>query len=389
LANSLVVFLTLGISPIAAWLAVSLGNRLTLALGVVLATLGLASAGVYIDMTFSDFGVLRNKSDIETPVISDINVPHPNILVLYATVGILTGVGFGLTYLPSMTVIKTHFRVNLGLACGVAQAGTGFGQFVMAPIINVLLRKYNLAVVLYFFSAIFFASFPLCFLFKEKKSENEEKSENDEKKSDSESTWKELLNVMRTPSKLLLVIHVFLLNIGIYAVFTFFADRAISFGISETKSSTLVSIIGFSNFLARILSGVLVDKFRSRTLTILTVIHLVNGVSILLSQFLTSFPAQAVAAAIFGAGFGTKVTCMVVLVSLIDENVTHLLSVIYLSVGVSSLIGPSFIGYLLDTTGSHLSGFITVSVLFILGALCLPFAWILHQKREKYISTKM
>ena len=90
---------------------------------MVLATLGLASAGVYIDMTVSDFGVLRNKSDIETPVISDINVPHPNILVLYATVGILTGVGFGLTYLPSMTVIKTHFRVNLGLACGVAQVG--------------------------------------------------------------------------------------------------------------------------------------------------------------------------------------------------------------------------------------------------------------------------
>ena len=175
----------------------------------------------------------------------------------------------------------------------------------MAPIINALLRKYNLAVVLYFFAAIFFASFPLCFLFKEKKIKKEENNENDEK--NSKSTWKELFDVVKTPSKLLLVIHVFLLNIGIYAVFTFFADRAISFGISETKSSTLVSIIGFFNFLARIVSGILVDKFRSKTLTILTIIHLVNGISILLSQFLTSFPAQAVTAAIFGAGILKKI----------------------------------------------------------------------------------
>ena len=185
-----------------------------------------------------------------------------------------------------------------------------------------------------------------------------------------------------------------LLNIGIYAVFTYFPERARSFGISENKTSSLVSIMGFANFVARILSGVIIDKFRSKTFLILTSVHMINGVSILLSQFLPSFPAQAVTAIIFGAGFGTKVTCMVVLVSIIDDNITHLLSIIYLSVGVASLIGPSFVGYLLDVTGSHLLGFITISILFILGALCLPLSWIIHQQKlhksgDTSIMTKM
>ena len=379
LANSLVVFLTLGISPVAAWLSARIGNRLTLALGVILASSGLFASGVYIDVTSSKYELLTNGTDDNNIVTEDIR--HPNILLLYATVGIFTGIGFGLTYLPAMTVIKMYFNKHLGLACGIANAGTGFGQFLMAPVITFLLKNFSLAIVLYFFGSTFLASFPLSFIFKSVK-KTKDRSEIDDKDREGRSSWNEILLVLRTPSKLLLVVHVFLLNIGIYAVFTYFAERARSFGISENKTSTLVSIMGFSNFLARILSGVIIDKFRSRTFLILTSVHMINGVSILISQFLQSFPAQAITAIIFGAGFGTKVTCMVVLVSIIDDDITHLLSIIYLSVGVASLIGPSFVGYLLDVTGSHLLGFVTISILFILGALCLPISWFLYRRKQ-------
>ena len=43
------------------------------------------------------------------------------------------------------------------------------------------------------------------------------------------------------------------------------------------------------------------------------------------SQFFKSFTAQALAAVIFGAGFGAKVTFMVVLVSMLEEDITILL----------------------------------------------------------------
>ena len=349
--------------------------------GVILATLGLLLAAIYVDMTSSDVEVPTHNASLASVSVEPRH--HPNILVLYVTIGLLTGTGFGLTYLPIMTVTKMHFTKNLGLACGISLAGTGFGQFVMAPIINVLLDQYNLAVVLYFFAAMFSLSLPFCLLFKIVKY-----TEKDDISSEENVSLSRFLSVLKTPSKMLLVVHVFLLNIGVYAVFTFFADRAISFGISEGKAATLVSLMGLANFLARIFSGLIIDKFRSKTIIILTSVHLINGVSILLSQFLKSFPAQLTAALIFGAGFGTKVTCMVVLVSIIDTNITHLLSLIYLSVGVASLIGPSLAGWLLDITGSHLAGFLLVSVVFILGALCLPLSWKLHNRQTIY-STKL
>lgn len=51
---------------------------------------------------------------------------------------------------------------------------------------------------------------------------------------------------------------------------------------------------------------------------------------------------------------------------------TTSLSAIYFCVGASSLLGPTFVGYLVDVSGDYLVGFVLVSVLFLLGASCLP-----------------
>ena len=270
-----------------------------------------------------------------------------------------------------------HFSKQLGLACGLAQAGTGLGQTVMAPIISLVLARHSLAVLMYLFAATFAISLPLCYLFKSVK---REESSEEEDKEDSTKSVKLIIAIFKTPAKILLLLHVFLLNIGIYAVFTYFPERALSYGLSQGSATSLVSIMGVGNFIARIFSGVVVDKFRSKTFLILTSVHLINGLSILLSVFLESYLAQAVTAAIFGVGFGTKVTCMVVLVSLVDQEVTHLLSAIYLSVGVSSLVGPSLVGFILDVTDSYFLGFLVISVFFLLGALCLPLSWVLHTR---------
>ena len=102
------VFLTLASSPLAAWTVTRLGSRATLALGVVTASAGLLGAAAYIHLASTDRprSAAASEANITstTTSSSSSNSGHPNILVLYATVGLLTGLGFGLTYLPSMTV---------------------------------------------------------------------------------------------------------------------------------------------------------------------------------------------------------------------------------------------------------------------------------------------
>ena len=99
------VFLTLASSPLAAWTASRLGSRATLALGVVTASAGLLGAAAYIHLASSDRPRSAPASEANmTSSSSSSSSGHPNIVVLYATVGLLAGLGFGLTYLPSMTV---------------------------------------------------------------------------------------------------------------------------------------------------------------------------------------------------------------------------------------------------------------------------------------------
>ena len=380
LANSLVVFLSLGTSPLSAWLSGRLGHRLTMVAGVLLATTGLLSAGLYIDLCPGHAQLPPSNQTSHSLAISHSQRPqqHPNILVLYLTVGTLTGLGFGLTYLPSVTIMKLYFDRNLGLALGIAASGTGFGQFLMAPIVNIMLEQYSLSGTLYFFAVIFFASIFFCFLYKSPTTEKEKLTEDEEPKKDCLGAF---TSIIRTPSQLFFVLHALLLNLCIYAVFTFFAERAISFGIDETNTSYLLSMMGAANFFSRIVSGIIVDRFRHRAFLILFIVHLINGLNILASQFLQSFTAQAVSALIFGAGFGAKVTFMVVLVSIIEEDITYLLSAIYLCVGAASLLGPTFVGYLVDVSGDYLVGFLVVSGLFLLGASCLPLVQWLHSRK--------
>ena len=47
-------------------------------------------------------------------------------------------------YLPAMTIINHWFDKNMGLATGIAAAGSGVGQFALAPLCEMLLQKVGL-----------------------------------------------------------------------------------------------------------------------------------------------------------------------------------------------------------------------------------------------------
>ena len=140
------VFLTLGSGPLAAYMVKKMGHRLTTIIGVVMSAFGLIIAGLYIQMTMDHHhpsNTTVHGSYSETPKgsvdhLEIIEGPVPNILVLHISIGVLTGLGFGLMYLPAMDIVKVYFDSNLGLANGIAAAGSGFGQFIMAPTINLV-----------------------------------------------------------------------------------------------------------------------------------------------------------------------------------------------------------------------------------------------------------
>ncbi|KAK5646514.1 hypothetical protein RI129_004978 [Pyrocoelia pectoralis] len=66
-----------------------------------------------------------------------------NVTTLYFTIGIGTGLGFGLIYLPAIVSVTTYFEKKRSLATGIAVCGSGLGTFIFAPVINLLLQEYG------------------------------------------------------------------------------------------------------------------------------------------------------------------------------------------------------------------------------------------------------
>ena len=66
------------------------------------------------------------------------------IVPFYIITGGVAGIGFGFMYLPAMTIIDHWFDKRMGLATGIAAAGSGIGQFVLSPFSEWLLSQLGL-----------------------------------------------------------------------------------------------------------------------------------------------------------------------------------------------------------------------------------------------------
>jgi len=114
LIPSILVGVTLGSGPIASYFTNRYGCRVVTIAGAILASAGLA-----------------------------LSTAANSIIVLYFTIGILTGLGFGLIYLPAIVSVSIYFEKKRAFATGIAVCGSGLGTFIMAPVTKGLITEFG------------------------------------------------------------------------------------------------------------------------------------------------------------------------------------------------------------------------------------------------------
>ena len=369
--------LTLGSGPLVASLLPTFGHRTLSLLGALLATLGLLLAGLYIELASS-----------------------PQILFLHLTVGLTTGLGFGLLYLPAMDIVEHYFSKRLGLAMGIACCGSGLGQFLLAPLLHLATEHLGLASTLYCLAATVASSagFALLYRLPEKgqgqardnmASDNmafqyEQEQGHAHKKTDTPAVEQEVeeskakvgtyRSMLSQPAMLLLLSSHFLSHLGIFSIFSFSTDRAVQFGgLSHSESSFLLSVMGVSNCLGRVVFGQVLDRFRAHTLSLTSLVLLTNSLTVLSTSLVTGTLGHGIHSAVFGLTFGAYVTSVVpVLKMLWPDRVTAGLGLSLAVFSLASLAGPLAVGHIYDCLGSYSPGFQLVGALGVLGAALLP-----------------
>jgi len=79
-----------------------------------------------------------------------------SVTYLYISIGLIGGLGLGLIYLPAIVSVTCYFEERRAFATGIAVCGSGFGTFLLAPLVSILIQEYGWRTALLITAAIIF-----------------------------------------------------------------------------------------------------------------------------------------------------------------------------------------------------------------------------------------
>ncbi|GFY50008.1 monocarboxylate transporter 14, partial [Trichonephila inaurata madagascariensis] len=338
----------------------------------------------------------------------------PRIEYLYVTSGVITGFGFGLLYLPTITSVAMHFENKRATAMGISSSGSGIGSIVLVPLTEWLIKYYYywkgaflistgiimqcFVLSLFYCETVFFVrrtepeeessvepesnSSPISSntLESNKKKENKQNlrdiprekpdlyysssiSEQDLARTSmiplatlcpNEEKKNKCLKVLKSLYKMLglslLKNYVFLIfslsrllqYFGVMTPSVYLYDRAINLGIAtRIQASFLISLIGISNTLGKILFGIFADLTSWNVLYIYAICLLINGISTMMTSLVTHYYTMAIYSFVFGLTFGaTSNLTSIVLVELFGlKALSNSYGLIFLFTGLAITTG--------------------------------------------------
>lgn len=194
--------------------------------------------------------------------------------------------------------------------------------------------------------------------------------------SEMEAALREMVNfaLLKSPVFLLFAVSNFFTSVGFNVPYVYTKDRAVEeLRVPEETASLLLSCIGLSNTLGRVLLGYLSDKSCVNRLWLYNANLTLCGLATAFSYAAQSVVSMAVYCVIFGATSGAFVSLTsVILVDILGiERLTNAFGLLLLFEGVASLVGPPVTGWLYDFSGSYDPGFFLSGAMIAFGGVML------------------
>ncbi|KAG5262851.1 hypothetical protein AALO_G00279590 [Alosa alosa] len=309
---------------------------------------------------------------------------------LYLSLGVLTGVGFALSYTPAISMVGAYFSERKALAFGIAMSGSGIGTFILAPVVQLLIDYYSWRGALLILGG-FVSNLCVCGALLRPIVLKEDEDEACPLARDSECgfkapTEKEVLQTkmdkysfLLMPDFLVLAGSFLFLANGCSLPFVYLVPYALDVGVSHHQAAFLMSILGIVDIIGNITFGWLTDRRwlkRHRKLCYMFALGM-EGLCCLFIPLLRTFALLVPFSVLYGYFDGAYVALIPVVTSDVvgTSQLSSALGVAYFLHAIPYLLSPPIGGWLVDTTGSYtatffLSGFslIASSLLLFRGA---------------------
>lgn len=276
------------------------------------------------------------------------------IIIFY---GIGIGVGVGFAYVPAIGAVQRWFVVQRGQASGWAVAGIGIGTMAAPPAAAWAIGMFGwrgayvaigiAVLVLGALATLLLRASPAAMGLQPDGAPAPTTA------APAPPGGLELGAVLRHPAFWLLYVASGLNCIGTFVPFVHLAPYAMDQGLSRAEGVWLVGLIGVGSTLGRFVLGGFADRMgRGRSLSL---VMLLTGLALLFWIFAQGFAALALFALAFGLFYGGFVALVpAVTADLFGlRAMSSVLGVLYTSVALGTLLGPTLAGWVFDITGSY------------------------------------
>nr|XP_034983854.1 monocarboxylate transporter 3 [Zootoca vivipara] len=308
-----------------------------------------------------------------------------NIIELYLTAGVLTGLGMALNFQPSLIMLGSYFDKRRPLANGLAAAGSPVFLSALSPLGQVLLEKFGWRGGFLIMGGLLLNCCTCGALMRplelNRKKEREEaqdkyeakemlpmggraeeavsttdsaKKSNKAKKKKKPRKGKKLLDfsIFKNRGFVIYAIAKFIMVLGLFVPTILLVNYAKDSGVPDKEAAFLLSIIGFIDIFARPSCGVLagMKRVRPHVTYLFSFAMLFNGLTDIFSARATDYTALVIFCIFFGISYGMVGALQFeVLMAIIgSQKFSSAIGLVLLIEAFAVLIGPPSAGRLVD-----------------------------------------
>jgi MFS family permease len=295
---------------------------------------------------------------------------------LFITYSLLFSLGTGAIYTIVNSTVSKWFVKKRGFVVGITSSGGGVGTFVMAPLVTYLISNFDWRtafIVLGFISWIVIGAMSL--LLRQDPRDLRLLPDGDQAEPIPGRVKKEAFEVPRSDFSLgqayrmsqfwLLGFSWLLLSLSFHLIFVHIVPHAVDKGISAMDASFILSLIGVSNVLGRLVLGKLSDTVGRKSLAIAGALIQAGAlVWLMWADRLWMFYVFAIP---FGFTFGGSSAMITALIGDIfgTRSLGAIMGILIAGFALGAAIGPAIGGYVFDVSGQYFMAFMagTLSIL--------------------------
>lgn len=300
---------------------------------------------------------------------------------LYLTMGVISGLGWGLVFTPMVATVMANFTRRRTLALGLAFSSIGLSSFAFNPLFQLLIEMYAWRGALLILGGLSLNIVPCgALIHPQRRSKVPAKVESGSGSPCASvlqrvSSYLELPLLFERPY-ITYTLAVTLVNVGYFVPYFHLVAHSRQAGFSEYQAAFVMSAAGAADILGRVVSGWFSDLGHFRLIHLLCTWTMLAGVFIMLlpvSSLSGSYPALMVISLFYGFCSGALTSLVFAVVPMIVGvgRVMGALGMLQLIESSAGLLGTPLSGFLKDVTGNYIASFVVAGCFVVLGTLTI------------------